>query len=68
MEIMCGIAGPELLCGGLAMLVEKAVDYEKTSYRGLFHFLRYTISFRNMKWISGGGTTGEMANVLFSAS
>ena len=25
----------------LAMLVEKAMDYEKTSYRGLFNFVRY---------------------------
>ena len=25
----------------LAMLVEKALDYEKTSYRGLFNFVRY---------------------------
>lgn len=25
----------------LHMLVERAVDYEKTSYRGLFHFIRY---------------------------
>ncbi|MCD7709022.1 MAG: helicase-exonuclease AddAB subunit AddA, partial [Clostridiales bacterium] len=25
----------------LMMLIEKAVDYERTSYRGLFHFVRY---------------------------
>lgn len=25
----------------LDMLVEKAIDYEKTSYKGLFHFVRY---------------------------
>lgn len=25
----------------LNMLIEKAIDYEKTSYRGLFHFIRY---------------------------
>ncbi|RAZ91140.1 hypothetical protein DK853_42020, partial [Klebsiella oxytoca] len=25
----------------LDMLVEKAADYEKTSYKGLFHFIRY---------------------------
>lgn len=25
----------------LPMLVEKAMDYEKTSYRGLFNFVRY---------------------------
>ena len=31
----------ERRAANLAMLVEKAVDYEKTSYRGLFHFLRY---------------------------
>lgn len=27
--------------GNLHMLVEKAMDFEKTSYRGLFHFIRY---------------------------
>lgn len=25
----------------LNMLIEKAIDYERTSYRGLFHFIRY---------------------------
>ena len=28
------------------MLVEKAMDYEKTSYRGLFNFVRYIESLQ----------------------
>ena len=35
----------------LHMLVEKAMEYEKTSYRGLFNFVRYMKNCRNMKWI-----------------
>lgn len=35
----------------LAMLVEKAMDYEKTSYRGLFNFVRYIEHLQNMKLI-----------------
>ena len=30
----------------LRMLVEKAMDYEKTSYRGLFNFVRYIESLQ----------------------
>lgn len=33
----------------LDMLVEKAMDYEKTSYRGLFHFVRYIDSLQSYK-------------------
>lgn len=33
--------GGEQRYANLSMLVEKAMDYEKTSYRGLFNFVRY---------------------------
>ncbi|MCF0133692.1 MAG: PD-(D/E)XK nuclease family protein, partial [Blautia sp.] len=33
--------GGEQRSANLNMLVEKAMEYEKTSYRGLFHFVRY---------------------------
>ena len=35
----------------LHMLVQRAMDYEKTSYRGLFNFIRYIESCRNTRWI-----------------
>ena len=31
----------EIRAANLNMLIEKAVDYEKTSFKGLFHFVRY---------------------------
>ncbi len=33
----------------LDMLVEKAIDYEKTSYRGLYHFVRYIENIQKYK-------------------
>lgn len=35
------LPGGEQRSANLRMLVEKAMDYEKTSYRGLFNFIRY---------------------------
>lgn len=35
------LPGGEQRSANLHMLVEKAMDYEKTSYRGLFNFIRY---------------------------
>ena len=35
----------------LQMLVEKAMEYESTSYRGLFNFIRYVEQCRNIRWI-----------------
>ena len=35
------LPGGEQRFANLTMLVEKAMDYEKTSYRGLFNFVRY---------------------------
>lgn len=35
------LPGGEQRYANLSMLVEKAMDYEKTSYRGLFNFVRY---------------------------
>lgn len=35
------LPGGEQRSANLNMLVEKAMDYEKTSYRGLFNFIRY---------------------------
>lgn len=35
------LPGGEQRSANLQMLVQKAIEYEKTSYRGLFHFVRY---------------------------
>ncbi len=35
------LPGGEVRRANLEMLVEKAISYESTSYRGLFHFIRY---------------------------
>ena len=49
----------------LAMLVEKAIDYEKTSYRGLFHFLRYIDKLQKYEVDFGeADTTSENADVV----
>ena len=47
------------------MLIEKAVDYEKTSYRGLFHFVRYIDQLQKYEIDYGeADTTGENADVV----
>lgn len=49
----------------LTMLIEKANDYEKTSYRGLFHFIRYIDLLQKYEIDFGeADTTGENANVV----
>ena len=35
------LPGGEIRRANLEMLMEKAIAYENTSYRGLFHFIRY---------------------------
>ena len=40
------LPGGEVKRANLEMLVEKAIAYENTSYRGLFHFIRYMEQLR----------------------
>ncbi len=40
-EYCSALPGGEKRCANLDMLIEKAADFEKTSYRGVFHFVRY---------------------------
>ncbi|MDE7434463.1 MAG: helicase-exonuclease AddAB subunit AddA [Lachnospiraceae bacterium] len=40
-DYAAAMPGGRQRAANLHMLVDKAVDYEKTSYRGLFHFIRY---------------------------
>ena len=47
------------------MLLEKAVDYEKTSYKGLFHFVRYIEELRKYEVDFGeADTSGENDDVV----
>lgn len=55
----------ERRAANLAMLVEKAIDYEKTSYRGLFHFVRYIDQLQKYEIDFGeADTTNENADVV----
>lgn len=40
-DYVCALPAGEQRKANLNMLVEKAMEYEKTSYRGLFNFIRY---------------------------
>lgn len=40
-DFVSAMPGGEQRSANLAMLMEKAVSFEKTSYKGLFHFVRY---------------------------
>ena len=40
-EYCAALPGGERRVANLNMLIEKAVDYERTSFKGLFHFVRY---------------------------
>ena len=49
----------------LNMLVEKAIDYENTSYKGLFHFIRYIDEFHKFNVDFGEAETiGENDDVV----
>ena len=52
----------------LLMLVEKAAEYEKTSYSGLFHFVRYIDSLKKYEVDFGeaqsGGEDADMVRVM----
>ena len=49
----------------LAMLVEKAIAYEKTSYKGLFHFVRYIDQLQKYEVDFGeADVTGETEDVV----
>ncbi len=49
----------------LKLLMERATDYEKTSYRGLFHFIRYLSQLKEQEVDYGeAGLTDENADVV----
>jgi len=47
--------------GNLDMLVQKAIEYEATSYRGLFHFVRYIENMKKSKMDFGEADSDEGA-------
>lgn len=52
-------------CANLDMLVEKAAEYEKTSYKGLFHFIRYIENLKKYNSDFGEASTmGEEDNTV----
>lgn len=64
-NIVSAMAAGETRRANLDMLVEKAVEYEKTSYKGLFHFIRYIENLK--KYHSDFGeavTVGEDDNTV----
>lgn len=55
----------ERRAANLHMLLEKAIAYEKTSYKGLFHFVRYIDQLRKYEIDFGeADVTGENADVV----
>ncbi|MBQ6441454.1 MAG: helicase-exonuclease AddAB subunit AddA [Lachnospiraceae bacterium] len=57
--------GGERKRANLEMLVEKAVAYEKTSYHGLYHFVRYIEKLRKYEVEAGGAElTADLADAV----
>lgn len=62
--------GGEQRYANLSMLVEKAMDYEKTSYRGLFNFVRYIeqlqkyeVDYGEVSLLGAGSKTVEIMTI-----
>ena len=59
------LPGGERKRANLEMLVEKAVAYEKTSYHGLYHFVRYIRKLRKYEVETGGAElTADLSDVV----
>ena len=64
-EIILAMPDGQQRCGNLDMLLEKAVQFENTSYHGLFHFNRYIGLLHKYKVDFGEATNlDESANVV----
>ncbi|MFP3155097.1 UvrD-helicase domain-containing protein [Lachnospiraceae bacterium ZAX-1] len=50
--------------GNLEMLLEKAITYEKTSYKGLFHFIRYMDQLQKYEVDFGEAETNEQEQAV----
>ncbi len=64
-DYACAMPSGRIRGANLDLLLEKACDYEKTSYRGLFHFIRY---MQNLKKINSdfgeASAKGENENTV----
>ncbi len=61
------LPGGEVKKANLEMLVEKAVAYENTSYRGLFHFIRYMEQLQKYEVdfpVADGEEGGDVVRVM----
>lgn len=64
-DFISAMPGGEQRGANLAMLMEKAVAFEKTSYKGLFHFVRYIEQLQKYDIDCGeANTEGEQAAVV----
>jgi len=57
-EQMGAMPGGAVRQANLRLLMEKAIQYEKTSFTGLFHFVRY------MEWLQNHGVDESVANLV----
>lgn len=68
-DYVCAMPGGEQRKANLNMLVEKAMEYEKTSYRGLFNFVRYVETLQKYEVdfgevsLSGGGQSVQIMSI-----
>ncbi len=64
-EYCAALPGGEKRIANLNMLIEKACDYQKTSFKGVFHFVRYIEQLSKYQVDYGeAGTLGEQADVV----
>ena len=65
LDYVASMPAGERRYGNLRMLMEKAIAYQQTSYKGLFHFVRYIESLQKYDVDFGeADTTGESADVV----
>ena len=64
-DYVCAMSGGDTRRANLDMLVEKAAAYEKTSYKGLFHFIRYIEKLKHYNTDFGeASTVDEQADTV----
>ena len=64
MAYVYALPGGEVKKANLEMLMEKAIAYENTSYRGLFHFIRYMEQLQKYEVDFALADVGEQENVV----
>ncbi|WP_075720297.1 helicase-exonuclease AddAB subunit AddA [Roseburia sp. 499] len=64
MAYVYALPGGEVKKANLEMLIEKAIAYENTSYRGLFHFIRYMEQLQKYDVDFALADTSEQENMV----